>query len=165
MSFRIKQIKSDLLNARESARVNFYKSSFHKDSYQRTANLFFNHVKADIEFTLYAPLYNPMQEIDLYPFLFRLLEQLVTLIGLFYLAFIYSTLALFFNCFIAFNLKELNDSFEILKHASFASLLVISDIVLNLLLLVLSPLTRAAATIYHDHFSENALPYQAIKFD
>lgn len=155
MSFQIKKIKADLLLERENSRHAFYESSLHKNSFQESATLFFNHIQADVAFALRAPLYNPMHEVDFYPFIYRLIEQLSNLIGLIYLTFIYSALSLFFNCLIAFNLKEINESFNLFTHAGFALLLVILDIILNLSLLIISPFTRSAATIYYACISED----------
>jgi hypothetical protein len=148
MALKLKKIKSKYLSQRQKSRENFYNSAIHKQSISQNCHLFYQHLQADIEFAVNAPFYNPMDEIDLIPFIIFLFQQFFTLIALFYLAFVYSALALIFNFLFHFNLTELNHNFNVFINASLCLLMVFFDMIVHISLLALSPITRTLATFF-----------------
>ena len=147
MAYNSKKIKSIYLRQRHDCREKFYNSPIHKQSITENFNLFSTHLQADFEFAMRAPFYNPMDEINLLPFISYLFEQLFTWIQLFYLAFVYSALSFFFGCLFQFNLSELSNTLSIFANATACLLMVSLDIAANIGLLAISPISRLIATL------------------
>ena len=148
MALNSKKIKSIYRRQRDDSRKYFYNSPIHKQTISDNIKLFCNHLNADFEFAIYAPFYNPMDEFNLLPFISFLFEQIVTWLELFYLAFVYSTLSLFFSCLFPFNLTDSYNTLYILTNASACLLLVSLDIAVNIGLLAISPISRFLATFF-----------------
>lgn len=148
MALNSKKIKSIYRRQRDDSRENFYNSPIHKQTISENFQLFCNHLKADFEFAMYAPFYNLMDEFNLVPFISFLFEQVVTWLGLFYLAFVYSALSLFFGCLFLFNLADLYNTLYVFTNASACLLLVSLDIAINIGLLAISPISRLVATLF-----------------
>lgn len=147
MAFNSKKIKSVYLRQRRDCRESFYDSPIHRQTISENFDLFYDHLQADVEFAFHAPFYNPMDEMDLLPFISFLFEQLITWIQLFYLAFVYSALSLFFGCLFQFNLTELSNTLNIFTNATACLLMVSIDIAINIGLLAISPISRLIATL------------------
>jgi hypothetical protein len=148
MAVKSRKIKNALLKKRQECREGFYDSPLHRQSISKNFNLFCQHLEADFDFAMKAPFYNPMDEIDLIPFMSFLFEQLFTWIQLFYLAFVYSALSLFFGLFFQFNLTELSNTLNVFINATACLLMVSVDIAVHIGLFAISPVSRLKATFF-----------------